>query len=74
MKCNCDTCGGSGQTTCEDCGGTGTVGFDISTLDAAKLNPKGKHFTELHALKQDAARVIEAQDVPESKDETGVPF
>lgn len=42
---------------CEDCDGDGETGFDLFVLESSKLNPKGKHFDELHALKQDAARV-----------------
>ena len=42
---------------CPDCDGDGETGFTLDVLETAKLNPRGKHFDELFALKQDASRV-----------------
>lgn len=53
----CKNCNGTGKVVCDECGGEGELGFELAVLETAKLNPRGKHFDELLALKNDAARV-----------------
>lgn len=55
MKCDCETCNGSGAIPCPECDGSGTV---YGHIENQVLQPAMKNYKELFELHADALRVI----------------
>jgi hypothetical protein len=55
FKCECESCGGTGEITCPECDGGGTYYGDIETF---RLERNMHNYDELLELQKDAKRVI----------------
>ena len=65
MKCQCETCNGSGEIsrTCDDCRGTGSLEINIEDVDLHRSMTDFEALSELQEdvrrSKRDASRLIE---------------